>query len=187
MPDRAPQRVAAPSAACALWKNLGTGRGQAVQFAQLYAQNSWFGARKLLVAQADSAIINSWLARATAPQSGAAGPSGGGSAAKESRGWRSPLSKAGSPGDAAGASQCWSYRGGWFPALPRPQGDAGCLSRQPLRRRTGSASSGTRVRVGGRCDARGCASGRTCNRVRAGEKAASRPDAASDGGSPSAR
>jgi hypothetical protein len=42
----------------ALWKSLGTGRGQAVRIAQFYAQKSSFDARKLLVGQRDSAIID---------------------------------------------------------------------------------------------------------------------------------
>jgi hypothetical protein len=186
MPDRAPQRVAASSVAHSLWKNLGTGRGQAVRFAQLYAQNSWLDARKLLVAQADSAIID-WCSRERRPLDQEPQAHLAVGRQRQSREVAQPAVKGGISGRYGWrvTARVVSRRAVLCPApttrrrwLPLQTAVAAPDRERILR----DACSGWRSV---RC--KDCASGRIRNRVRAGEKAASRPDAASGGGSPSAR
>jgi hypothetical protein len=141
-----------------------------VRFLKFYAQKSSRSARKLLVAQADSAIITAWLARAPALRSGAGGPSGGGSPARDRQG------RACSPPRRRALREMRSARhsaGRVEAGAPMPC--FGCKA-TPADRKEGHAapdrerSLGTRLRIGGRCAARGCAPSRARHRARTGRR-----------------
>jgi hypothetical protein len=163
-----------------MWKNLGKRRGQSVCIAKFYAQKSWSCARKMLVASHDSAIIRHGSRERRPLQSGVGDPSGGGFSATEAERSSVRPAQAGSPGDAAGASQRRLRRGGRTRAPPRPLGDLGRLPRRSLNARPAARSSERRRGDGGGSTARECTPAAPVTGPAPG-RAAFRPDAAHDG------
>src|SRR6266446_3789714 len=145
------RRPAAAAVDCLsrLWKRLGKSEGKAVRIAQYYAQKSSVAATKVLVAQG---FLPDHLAMARE----SAGPSdrepdahlavGGRQEIAEDRCKARP--RAGSPGDAAGASRRRQHRGGRSQARPdlaatpaslrdsrHGAGSGGCVLRDAFRGR----------------------------------------------------
>lgn len=168
-----------------LWKSLGTRRGQAVRFAKFYAQKFSLGARKLLVPKGDSAIICHGSRERRPLRSGAGGPSGGGSTARDQRGCALARRIGGLSGRCGQRVTARAASRRAFPRLApltgRRQPPAQAAVAAPDRKRVPrNAASGWRaVRREGEARRAEPVTGLAHRR-----KAASRPDAASGGGKP---